>query len=78
VWVWVCNRVKHTHTHPPTPTHTHTLKGFINFTHPFDLPDMCETKRLTIIPRNPKFIVEEKRAPISVQMDYAEAPIEQK
>jgi hypothetical protein len=58
---------------PPIP-----LKGFINFTHPFDLPDMCETRRLLIIPRNQKFIVEEKRATFSVQIDYAEAPIDKK
>ncbi|CAF3697384.1 unnamed protein product [Adineta steineri] len=53
---------------PPIP-----LKGFINFTHPFDLPDMCETKQFMIIPRNPRFIVEDKRATFSVQIDYAEA-----
>ena len=58
---------------PPIP-----LKGFINFTHPFDLPDMCETRRLLIIPRNQLFIVEEKRATFSVQIDYAEAPIDKK
>jgi hypothetical protein len=52
------------------------LKGFINFTHPFDLPHMCETRRLMIIPRNQKFIVEEKRATLVVQIDYAEAPID--
>jgi hypothetical protein len=54
--------------------HSIPLKGFINFTHPFDLPDMCETRRLLIIPRNQKFIVEEKRATFSVQIGYAEAP----
>ena len=58
---------------PPIP-----LKGFINFMNPFDLPDMCETKRLMIIPRNQRFIVEEKRATFSVQIDYAEAPAEKK
>jgi nitrate reductase NapAB chaperone NapD len=58
---------------PPIP-----LKGFINFTHPFDLPHMCETRRLMIIPRNQKFIVEEKRATFSVQIDYAEAPDDKK
>lgn len=58
---------------PPIP-----LKGFINFMHPFDLPDMCETRRLMIIPRNQKFIVEEKRATFSVQIDYAEAHIDKK
>ena len=58
--------------------HPIPLKGFINFTHPFDLPDMCETKRLMIIPRNQRFIVEEKRATLSVQIDYAEAPIDKK
>ena len=50
------------------------LKGFINFAHPLDLPDMCETRQLLIIPRNQKFIVEEKRATFSVQIGYAEAP----
>ncbi|UJR17730.1 hypothetical protein I4U23_004628 [Adineta vaga] len=58
---------------PPIP-----LKGFINFMHPFDLPNMCETKQLTIIPRNPRFIVEEKRATFSVQIDYAETFVEKK
>lgn len=58
---------------PPIP-----LKGFINFTHPFDLPDICETRRILIIPRNQKFIVEEKRATFSVQIEYAEASDDQK
>lgn len=53
---------------PPIP-----LKGLINFTKPFDLPDMCETKRFQLIPRNPQFIVEDKRATFSVQIDYADA-----
>lgn len=56
---------------PPIP-----LKGFINFTHPFDLPHMCETRQLTIVPRNPRFIVEDKRATLSVQIDYSEASSE--
>jgi hypothetical protein len=54
------------------------LKGFINFAQPLDLPDMCETRHLLIIPRNQKFIVEEKRATFSVQIGYAEAPIDKK
>jgi hypothetical protein len=54
---------------PPIP-----LDGFINFAHSVKLPDICETKRLEIIPRNPKFIVEEKRVTISIEMHYAEAP----
>lgn len=56
---------------PPIP-----LKGLINFTRPFDLPAMCETKRFQIIPRNPRFIVEDKRATFSVQIDYVDAPAE--
>ncbi|CAF1348753.1 unnamed protein product [Adineta steineri] len=52
---------------PPIP-----LKGFINFTHPFDLPHMCETRQFMIIPRNSRFFVEDKRATLSVQIDYAE------
>lgn len=54
------------------------LKGFIHFSQPIDLPDICETRRIRVIPRNQKFIVEEKRATFSVQIDYAEAPADQK
>ncbi|CAF1383521.1 unnamed protein product [Rotaria sordida] len=54
------------------------LDGFINFSHPFKLPDLCETKRLEIIPRHPKFIVEEKRVTISVEIHYAEASSDHK
>ncbi|CAF1501092.1 unnamed protein product [Adineta ricciae] len=58
---------------PPIP-----LKGFINFTHPFDLPHMCETRQFMIIPRNSRFFVEDKRATLSVQIDYAETSTDKK
>ena len=54
------------------------LKGFIHFTQPLDLPDFCETRRILIVPRNQKLIVEEKRATFSVQVDYVEAPADKK
>lgn len=48
------------------------LKGLINLTHPIDLPKTCETGRIQVIARNQKFIVEEKRATFSVQIDFQE------
>jgi nitrate reductase NapAB chaperone NapD len=51
---------------PPFP-----LDGLINFAHPFNLHDMCETKRLVIIPRDLIVKVEEQRVTISVQIHYA-------
>jgi len=52
---------------PPIP-----LKGLINLTQPIDLPPMCEARRIMIVPRNQRFIVEEKRATFSVEIDFQE------